>query len=104
MLFGRRNVAPRADIMPNMGWRVSVYARGGGMTHQRHVDGVCVRCGFVWSPWCCGKTGAEAIIFTIVDVVLHSEWRRAVNIGVHPEDYRRMRDMCGWWRSCWPVV
>lgn len=41
------------------------------------------------------------LLFAVVDVVLYSEWRRAVSVGVHPADYRAMRDMVGWWRSTW---
>lgn len=44
------------------------------------------------------------ILWAMVEVVLHSEWRRATAVGVHPQDYRRMRDMCGWWRSTWEAA
>jgi hypothetical protein len=87
------------------------------MTHQRHVDGVCVRCGFNWSPWCCGKTGAEAILFAMVDAVLshamheakahhydllgtHALSPDARNAGIYA---RQMAQHLGWWRSCWPL-
>ena len=61
----------------------------------------------IWSPWCCEKTGAEVVLFTMVDASMrHKAAIARTSCGLSPAaEARWVKRLAqvGWWRSCWPV-